>query len=711
MNRTAKIILIGLALCLALFVVSVLLLTSLVDPNDYKDRIAKAVRDETGRTLTFGGDIALILFPHLGVSLGPVSLSNADSFGPDPMVSVRSARVSVRVLPLLMGKVRFGELQLDGLVLDMGRDASGKANWDDLVGRAGTAETKGGGEKREFPLDVAGVRVTDGSLIWDDRLTDSRFALHGVNVSTGPISEGALFPVELSMGFACTNPEAKGSLTLKGQSSLDLSGREYGHMDMEIRVKARGKAIPGGSVDGVLSFKLLALDFNRDLAQVSGLECSAYGATVLVDGSLKGLTKGVTGASANLTLEPCNLRTVLAALGEDAPKTVDPEALTRIGGTTEISFETGKLEASNLEFEVDDTRVTGRVAVERGGRWPHISVRLDAGALDLDRYLSVKGGGTPAQSSGGGKAPLDDTLLPAELLRKLDFNLDAMVARLQVGGAQFTDVKVSAKGDGGLLAVDPLAAGAYGGTVKLTGSVDARQGAPVAASRVEVENLNVAGLAHDVTGRSEYAGIADYSSELTARGERARDLINTLNGKFSFSLTNGVFPGVDLAQMTRSVHSAESKEGEVEGAKTDSTRFGSITGTGIVRNGVVENNDLELKAPGLRADGHGAFSLATRKIDYMVKAKLVPLAGGQGGKSSGDLFGVLVPIHVTGTLDHPRYWVSLREYVKALGGVVVDTVGTVLGGVKSVVKGVGSALGGTSGDADEPARKKFLGIF
>lgn len=712
MNRTAKIILIGLALCLVLFVVSVLLLTSLVDPNDYKDRIAKAVRDETGRTLTFGGDIALTLFPHLGVSLGPVSLSNADSFGPEPMVSVRSARVSVRVLPLLLGKVRFGELQLDELVLNMGRDASGKANWDDLVGRAGTAETKGGGEKREFPLDVAGVRITGGHLNWDDQVTDSRFALYGMDVSTGPISEGALFPVELAMGFACTNPDAKGSLTLKGQSSLDLAGREYGHMDMEIRVKARGKAIPGGSVDGVLSFRLLALDFNRDLAQVSGLECSAYGATVLADGTLKGLTKGVTGASANLTLKPTNLRAVLAALGMEAPKTADPEALTRVGGTTEISFETGRLEATNLEFEADSTRVEGRLAVEKGGRWPHFSVRLEVGALDLDRYISVKGDGTPARESGGGKVPPDDTILPAELLRKLDFGLEAKVARLQVGGAQLTDLKVSAKGDGGLLTVDPLVAGVYGGTAKLTGSVDARQGAPVAASRIEVEDLNVAGLVHDVTGGSEYAGIADYSSELTAKGERARDLVGTLNGRFSFSLANGVFPGVDLARMTRSVHSSGDRQGRVEGAATDSTRFGSITGTGTIRNGVVENNDLELKTPGLRADGHGAFSLASREIDYMVKAKLVPLAGGQGGKSSGDLFGVMVPIHVTGTLDHPRYWVSLREYAKALGGVVVNTVGTVLGGVKSVVKGVGSALNGESESADEPAgKKKFLGIF
>ncbi|AMK11149.1 AsmA family protein [Pseudodesulfovibrio indicus] len=720
MKRTAKIILIGLVLCLCLLVVSVLVFTSLVDPNDYKDRIAKAVRDETGRTLAFGGDISLTLFPRLGVTLGPVSLSNAEGFGPEPMVSVRSALVSVRVLPLLLGQVRFDRLRLDGLVLNMGRDASGKGNWEDLVGRSDAAEGKEAGEDKDesrFPLEVAGVLVEDGSLVWDDRAANSRFVLKGVNASTGLIRPGALFPVELAMDFDCINPDAKGSLALKGQSSIDLRNREYTHKDMTVRVTAQGKAIPGGNAEAALSFKLLALDLIKDQARISGLECSAYGATLLVDGAVKGLTKGVSAASATVTLQPANLRTVLAALGEGAPDTGDAEALTRVGGTADISFETGRLEASNLDFEVDDTRVTGRVALEKGGEWPHVSARLDLGALDLDRYLPARRAeaASPKRDGGGGD-PLDDTVLPADLLRKLHFDLDAKLARLQIRGAQLADVKVAARGADGLLSVDPLSAGAYGGTLEVTGSVDARRGAPVASSRTEVSQLNVAGLSHDVTGKSDYAGIANYSSELNAKGERLRDLQSTLNGTFSFSLSDGVFPGVDLARITRSAHSADKKQGRVEGAATDSTKFGSITGTGTVTDGVVRNNDLEVKAPGLRADGHGAFSLVTREIDYMVKAKLVPLADGQGGKSSGDLLGVMVPIHVTGTLEHPRYWVSLSEYAKALGGVVVDTVGTVLGGVKSVVKGVGSALDKTCCDepegSDKPAaKKKFLGIF
>ncbi|XXJ20471.1 AsmA family protein [Desulfovibrio caledoniensis] len=717
MGNLLKFGLIGLGVCLVLFVVAAVVFMAVFDPNDYKDRISRAVRDETGRTLTFDGDIGVTFFPSPGVRLGGLSLSNAEGFGPEPMVSVRSARVTVRLLPLLMGKVRFGRLELDGPVLHLGRDAQGRFNWNDLVGRE---QEKDGQDKeghgRSFDLDVAGVAVTGGELTWDDRREDVRFVLGGLDATTGAISKGGVFPVKLAMHFDCRNPDAKGSLTLEGQSSLDLAERRYGHMDMQAAIRAEGASIPGGKLDGTLSFQSLALDFKKETAQITGLACSAYGVTLLGDGTFQGLTDGLKVASASLTVKPADLRAVLAALGGAVPETQDAKALSEVGGTARVDFKAGRLALDDVELSLDGTRIEGAGAVERGKAWPRFAVRADVGDLDLDRYLPPGHGASgevareKAQSG-----ELDDTVLPGKLIRRLDFSLDAKVAKLKLGGARFENVAVAASGADGLVTVDPLFAEAYGGTVKLTGTVDARQGAPVVRTRSEVAHLDVAGLARDVTGKSEFAGLADYASSMNARGERVRDLLSSLGGEFSFKLSDGVFPGVDLIGLTRSTHSAKNKQGTVEGAGTGSTRFGSISGTGTVRDGVVHNNDLEVKAPGLRATGHGAVSLVTREIDYMVRAKLVATSQGQGGKPSEDLIGVMVPIHVTGIIDRPRYWVSIPEYVKALGGVVIDTVGTVLGGVKSVVKGVGSALDKACCEDDsetgKPERRKFLGIF
>ncbi len=84
--------------------------------------------------------------------------------------------------------------------------------------------------------------------------------------------------------------------------------------------------------------------------------------------------------------------------------------------------------------------------------------------------------------------------------------------------------------------------------------------------------------------------------------------------------------------------------------------------------------------------------MPTRKLDYLLKVKLVPTSEGQGGKDSDDMFGVMVPIRVAGTIENPRYWVSITEYVKALGGAVIGTAGSVIKGVTGAIFGIGKAL-------------------
>lgn len=50
---------------------------TLVDPNDFKEEIAAAAKENTGRELTIEGDMEMTLFPWLGVKIGKVTLGNA----------------------------------------------------------------------------------------------------------------------------------------------------------------------------------------------------------------------------------------------------------------------------------------------------------------------------------------------------------------------------------------------------------------------------------------------------------------------------------------------------------------------------------------------------------------------------------------------------------------------------------------------------------
>ncbi len=280
------------------------------------------------------------------------------------------------------------------------------------------------------------------------------------------------------------------------------------------------------------------------------------------------------------------------------------------------------------------------------------------------------------------------------------------------------NVKAEIKARHGLIRISPVSADSYGGKISTGATINAMGKYPKTDLIIGVDKLDIGALSKDVSGKASYAGIAHFNSAVSCEGDRLPALLRSMNGKVGFSLADGVFPGVDLMQMAKATHERkDTNSGTVESASSDSTKFGSISGTGVIAGGILRNRDLEVKTPGLRASGQGAIDIASQQIDYLVKVKLTPTAKGQGGKSSDELYGVMVPIRVSGDLAAPRYWVSVSEYVKALGGAVIGTAGAVLGGVKSVVKGVGTALGNSSDEdgetekKDPEKRKRFLGIF
>jgi len=720
MHKAVKLSLAGAGALVSLFIIALVVLSTVIDLNDYKDRISTIVFDNTGRTLVFDGELDLLVFPRFGVELGGLSLSNAEGFGPEPMIKVSSASVTVQTLPLIFGKVEFGDLKLDDLTIDLGRTKDGVTNWDDIVGRVRKESSKPESKQDDsspFSLEIEGMHIVNANFNWDDQMSGTAFLFQGMNISTGKIAQGSLFPVDVKLRFDCSNPKAKGTLALTGKSFIDFENREYNHMDTKMNVVVEGDVVPGEKAVVDMALKFLAMDFNKEQAQMSGLEVSAYGATVHVEATLSGITNGVKYLASMVTVDSFDARKTMAALGQNVPETADVSALTKVEGMVDFVFEPGNLEVKTLKANVDGARIVGNAKVMKGAELPFVYARLDVGSLDLDRYLPPEHAqNRQASKQQAAKGKKDDTLLPAEFLRQLLLDIEAKVAELKVGKARFTNVIAKIDAKDGVLDLHPLSMDAYGGKINMQSSINSNQKASLTKLSLGVEKVDVGGMAKDVKPGSNLAGILDFDTTLSAQGNRVQSMLSSLNGKFKLFLADGVFPGVNLFQLTKRTHASKGKKGKVEASKSDSTKFGSIQGTGVITKGILKNKDLEIKAPGLRATGNGAVALHTKQIDYMVKAKMVPQADGQGGDDSDDLFGVMVPIHVTGDLQNPYIWVSLTEYVKALGGVVIDVTGSVFDGVTGAVKGVGNALDSNccedeSGGKKKSGRSKFLGIF
>src|SRR5690606_19926193 len=81
MGRILKIVGIAVGAVVLLLVAAVVAIGYLVDPNDYKDDITRAVANATGRDVTIEGDLELKLFPTVRIAVGAAQISNAQGFG------------------------------------------------------------------------------------------------------------------------------------------------------------------------------------------------------------------------------------------------------------------------------------------------------------------------------------------------------------------------------------------------------------------------------------------------------------------------------------------------------------------------------------------------------------------------------------------------------------------------------------------------------
>jgi AsmA protein len=139
--RALKLTGIVLGVLVALIALMLIGVRLFVNPNDFKGRIEKTVKDQTGRELHMPGDIKLSVFPWIALELGPVSLSNPTGFPPEPFIQVKHLALPCACL-LLHKELNIGRTTSTARPA-AAKNAQGKGNWEDFGGRPGAGSALG----------------------------------------------------------------------------------------------------------------------------------------------------------------------------------------------------------------------------------------------------------------------------------------------------------------------------------------------------------------------------------------------------------------------------------------------------------------------------------------------------------------------------------------------------------------------------------------
>lgn len=703
MAKLLKVLGIILGALAALAVLAALILPRVVNPNAHKTRIAELVREHTGRTLTFGGDLSLSVFPWLGVRTGALSLSNAPGFGDAAFAAVQEADVRVRLLPLLSREVEVATVKVRGLTLNLARDTQGRGNWEDLAGREKPAaeireeRLPESGQKPEIAaLAVGGIEIENANVAWDDRQAGQRVALKGLNLTTGQVVPGRPVDVSFTTGLDSSAPKIAGSVRLKARATYDPGARRSSLAGLDLGVDLAGEGLPGGKLAARLSADL-AMDYAAHRLAVDNLKLDILGLALAGKAAVENLP-AAPAVAAELALAPCNPRQVMQALGLAAPALKDDKALTRAAATLSLKASAARADITGLTLTLDDTTLAGKAAAWDFSR-PAASFELAADALDLDRYLPAPAKEAAPAKSGGKKETEGEQAekagLPKDRLRALLLEGVLKVGALKAYGARLTDLNLKVTARDGVFKVSPFSATLYGGALKSDLAADLSRDLTRSSLGLTVSDVLLGGLLKDVIGEDKITGVAQLKLDLAAAGEDPKSLAKTLDGLASFSLKAGAFKGFQIIpQAVREQAAASDPQKRVDKAEKQQ-EFKEIAATFKIRDGVARSSDLTLTADHLKVAGQGLADLGKEQLDCKVKA---------------DITGVpTIPFTVSGPFTDVSASLDTAEFVKGLAMGVVNLPSTVGKGaldagksaVESIGQGLGSLFGGGKKKTDE----------
>jgi AsmA protein len=640
----------------ALIIVVLLGVRLFVDPNDYKDRIARTVKSSTGRELTLSGQIKLSVFPWIALELGPASLGNPPGFSSSqPFAAVQHVALRVKLLPLLRKELEIGHIEIDGLDLHLLKNAAGRGNWQDFGSQEqeATPETPastsaGGGGLPE----LGGIEIKDSRVSYQDMVADH------LNLELGHLSSGTPAPVSLKVSL--TTAPGSQPITLAGKlnMTLDTDRKQYGITSLEL-----SGTLQPAPLAAAVSYEFSAPVLSADLTAqtLSAPSFKAQLATATLAGSLRGSrivdAPVLTGA---LNLDPVALRDLISRLGTTAPDTRDPKALTRLAARGDFTYGANALAVNDIDVQLDDSELHGKAAVTNLDT-KAMSFDLAVDRIDVDRYRSPETPTPPPVAKSSGK-PAETAADPFKTLQ-VDGKL--AIGSATVSNIALTQVNVTITAKDGVTHIAPATAKLYGGAY--SGDITLDDSGAVATLKIDqsMTAIDMAPLLKDFAKTQRISGHGTVTTNLTARGLAGDALLKTLNGHIAANVDNGAVEGIDLwFEINRAVALVQ-KQSLPAGNSSGRTKFDAFKASADIVDGVATTKDLNIASQNLRVAGQGTTNLVTNAIDYQVKATILKEAPTAAGASTAGKTLADIPLNITGTTTSPNVRPDLEGIAKA----------------------------------------------
>jgi AsmA protein len=719
MNKYLKYALWAIGGVTALIAAAVAYIALTFDPNSYKPQIIQAVKESKQRTLKLDGDIKLHFFPSIGVNLSKVSLSEFQS--EQEFVSVESASVSLKLLPLLTRRLVVDEVAVSGVKARLVKYKDGKTNLDDLTAKEAAPAAPAPAAERSAPMefDIAAVQLDKTALSYSDETTGAHYRVEDLSLTSGRIANGVPSRINFFAHIQSNKPKLDITARMTAILTFDLEKNAYSVQGLDLQAdgvvlditglafKAGGDASaePDTQQFALKKFALSAsgnrgkdrfearLDapelsltkdkFTGDNIAASAKLDGALGNVVAslslpdVEGSAR--TFKVSTLSLNIDLkqpeqafklrfsspvtgsiesQQFNLSDLKLALNASGDKLPGKSIDSELKGGIRADLSRQNIEA-NLEGGLLQSQLKAKFAV-KNFNVPQIRYDLEIDQFDADPYMPKKTAEAEQEKSNKKEPEQPFDLSP---LKKLNIEGSVRIGSLKAANIKVAQLRVDVKAKNGLVNVAPLSARMYQGSID--GKVGINAASKGFSASAKMSGIDIAPLLKDAADLDLIEGKGNITFDVTTQGNTVSGLKKALGGKASVDLANGAIKGINLTKLVQGIQSL-SKDTKTETLgvdKNEKTEFSEFRASFKIRNGVAHNDDLAVKSTVLRIAGGGDIDIGRDSMNYNAKAIF---AKTDTGKTA------TLPVNISGPFDDLKFKVDYAALLKDVAKQKLD---------------------------------------
>ncbi len=662
MNKAVKISLIFIFALILVLGGTIIYLTTMFNPNDYKAEIIEAVKTQTGLDLIINGDMSLSVFPWLGVSVENIQVNSIMG----PLASVSLAKASTKLMPLFDGEVQIDGLTLDDLKLTWIIDELGKtalelssADTTTSAGSNTSSVSNVGAAASITAITVGNIFINNANIIYHDQQLNQFHQLQNLNLKIQNASLSGSFPLHGQFDYSNQPDSYLQHVNFKAQldasnytQKIELNNVLIEANDAQLHADAlisfineqpvinaviKLENLQPSKFAKILNEPLLAdnpialqlglelnLDLDKDTLMLSSLNVSSK--QLNINGSLEAVAISSNPVfNGKLTLEPFNLQKLLAELNIPPIDTSDPTVLHDISANLAFKGTDNSLIVPELTLTLDDTTAEGELRIQHFDK-PEVVFNLAVDTLNIDRYMAAVN--TPVNSTAtaapvAAKTSPDVLLLPIALLQELNITSQLRLGKLIASGLTTTNLRLELTANNGFIEMKSLSGMLYGGQFTAKGILDVINATPKLSFTNKVSAVRLAPIVSQLADNNAFTGILNLDIQLNSEGNTQANITKNLQGDASFNISEGILKGINIDTMVcegLALINHDIWKNDV--TSPAGTAFNSLNGVVKVNNGVIAGDAINVALKNLKLKGAGYTNLVTETLDYKLTAQL-----------------------------------------------------------------------------------------